>query len=127
MIRRFLKEAMLSTIERNLSQLQLRGLKRFGSSVNKLGVNFAACDAADKVILLSEGGKFKSDKEQLIESSRQVLNQNNKESDDEKNTQVYSLGKGNRFLAVALKSNGKAAGAALIDTGETTAEHNSKE
>ncbi|MBN1392927.1 MAG: HD domain-containing protein [Sedimentisphaerales bacterium] len=118
---------MLNTIERNLSQLLLRGLKRFGSRMNNLGVNFAVCDAAGKIILLSESGKFKSDKEQLIESSRQVFNQNSEKGGDQKNIQVYSLGKGDRFLAVVLKMDGKAAGAALIDCGEKASDRNNTE
>lgn len=71
---------MLDTIERDLSSLQLRELKRFGGKVNKLGVNFAVCNADSEVILLCDGGKFKSDQEQLIKLSRQVLNQNDEGS-----------------------------------------------
>jgi len=123
----FLDEAMLDTIERDLSPLQLRGLKRFSSKVNKFGVNFAVCDADSKVILQCEGGKFKSDEEQLIKLSRRILNQNDKESDAEIEAQVCRFDEGNQVLAAVLKSDGEAVGVALIDSGEKTADSNSTE
>ena len=108
---------MLDTIERDLSSLQLRELKRFGGKVNKLGVNFAVCNADSGVILLCDGGKFKSDQEQLIKLSRQVLNQNDEGSGAETEAQVCRFDEGNQVLAVVLKSDGEAVGAALIDSG----------
>jgi HD-GYP domain-containing protein (c-di-GMP phosphodiesterase class II) len=108
---------MLDTIERDLSSLQLRELKRFGGKVNKLGVNFAVCNADSEVILLCDGGKFKSDQEQLIKLSRQVLNQNDEGSGAETEAQVCRFDEGNQVLAAVLKSDGEAVGAALIDSG----------
>jgi HD-GYP domain-containing protein (c-di-GMP phosphodiesterase class II) len=108
---------MLDTIERDLSSLQLRELKRFGGKVNKLGVNFAVCNADSEVILLCDGGKFKSDQEQLIKLSRQVLKQNDEGSGAETEAQVCRFDEGNQVLAVVLKSDGEAVGAALIDSG----------
>ena len=109
---------MLDTIEKDLSPLQLRGLKRFGGKVNKLGINFAVCNADSEVILLCDGGKFKSDQEQLIKLSRQVLNQNDEGSGAETEAQVCRFDEGNQVLAVVLKSDGEAVGAALIDSGD---------
>jgi HD-GYP domain-containing protein (c-di-GMP phosphodiesterase class II) len=108
---------MLDIIERDLSSLQLRELKRFGSKVNKLGVNFAVCDADSEVILLCDGGKFKSNQEQLKKSSRQALNQNDERSGAETEVQVCRFDEGNQVLAAALKLDGEAVGAALLDTG----------
>jgi HD-GYP domain-containing protein (c-di-GMP phosphodiesterase class II) len=108
---------MLDTIERDLSSLQLRELKRFGGKVNKLGVNFAVCNADSEVILLCDGGKFKSDQEQLIKLSRQVLKQNDEGSGAETEAQVCRFDEGNQVLAAVLKSDGEAVGAALIDSG----------
>ncbi len=108
---------MLNTIEKDLSQLQLRGLKSFGGRMNKLGVNFAVCNADGKVMLLCDGGKFKSDQEQLIKLSRQVLNQDNKGSSADSEAQVYLFDEGNQVLAAILKSDGEAVRAALIDCG----------
>jgi HD-GYP domain-containing protein (c-di-GMP phosphodiesterase class II) len=109
---------MLDTIERDLSSLQLRELKRFGGKVNKLGVNFAVCNADSEVILLCDGGKFKSDQEQLIKLSRQVLKQNDEGSGAETEAQVCRFDEGNQVLAAVLKSDGEAVGAALIDSGD---------
>ena len=109
---------MLGTVERNLSSLQSRELKRFGCRMNKLGVNFAVCNADSEVILLCEGGKFKSDQEQLIGFSRQTLKQNNERSDEGAEAQVFRFDEGNKVLAVVLKSVGEVAGAALIDSGD---------
>lgn len=108
---------MLDTIERDLNSLRLRELKRFGGKVNKLGVNFAVCNTDSEVILLCDGGKFKSDQEQLIKLSRQVLNQNDEGSGAETEAQVCRFDEGNQVLATVLKSDGEAVGAALIDSG----------
>ncbi len=115
-----LDEAMLDTNERNLSLLQLHELKKFGSKMNKFGVNFAVCDANSELILLCDGGKFKSDREQLIKSSQRILNQNNKESGTKTEIQVCQFDEGNQVLAAVLKSDSEAVGAALIDSGEKT-------
>jgi len=112
---------MLDTIERDLSSLQLRELKRFGSKVNKFGVNFAVCDDSE-VVLLCDGGKFKSDQEQLIRSSQQVLNQNEEGGDAETEVQVCRFDRGNKVLTAVLKLDGKAVGTALIDLGKRAAD-----
>ncbi|MGA1979310.1 MAG: HD domain-containing phosphohydrolase [Sedimentisphaerales bacterium] len=130
---------MLDTIEKDLSplgdglrhSLQLHGLKRFGSKVNKFGVNFAVCDADGEIVLSCDGGKFKSDKEQLIKLSQRVLNQNNRGCGAETpvpakpvqapqvqaEAQICRFDEGNQVLAAVLKSDGEAVGAALIDLG----------
>jgi HD-GYP domain-containing protein (c-di-GMP phosphodiesterase class II) len=112
-----LDETMLDTIERDLSSLQLRELKRFGGKVNKLGVNFAVCNADSEVVLLCDGGKFKSDGEQLRKLGQQVLNQSDEGSGAETEAQVCQFDEGNQVLATVLKSDGEAVGTALIDCG----------
>ncbi len=117
---------MRDTTEKDLNSLQLRELKRFGGRMNKLGVNFAVCNADSEVVLLCDGSKFKSDQEQLIKLSRQVLKQNDEGSSTETpvpvkpmqaEAQVRRLDEGNQVLATVLKSDGEAVGAALIDCG----------
>lgn len=109
---------MLDTVEKNLNSLQLRELKRFGGRINKLGVNFVVCNADSEVILLCDGGKFKSGQEQLVKLSRQVLKQNDEGSGAETEAKVCRFDEGNRVLAVVLKSDGEAVGVALIDSGD---------
>jgi putative nucleotidyltransferase with HDIG domain len=104
---------MLDTIEKDLSPLQMCRLKSFGSKVNKFGVNFAVCDTDGELILLCDGGKFKSCREELIKLSRRVLNKNKEESGIE-------FGEDNQVIATVLKLNGETVGAALIDCGEET-------
>jgi HD-GYP domain-containing protein (c-di-GMP phosphodiesterase class II) len=108
---------MLKATEKDLSKLQLRELKNFGGRMNKLGVNFAVCNDDGKEILLSDSGKFKSDQEQLVKLSRQVLNQDNKGSSTYAETQVYLFDEGNQVLAAVLKSDGEAVWVALVDCG----------
>ncbi|MFZ0035616.1 MAG: hypothetical protein WAK60_11600, partial [Sedimentisphaerales bacterium] len=100
-------------------------MKRFASKVNKFGVNFAACDAGSEVILLCDGGRFKSDQKQLIKLSRRVLSQNDEESNAETEAQVCRFDEGNQVLAAVLKLDSKAFGVALIDLGEKTADSDS--
>jgi putative nucleotidyltransferase with HDIG domain len=108
---------MPDTIEKDLSPLQLRGLERFGGRVNKFGVNFAVCNADSEILLLCDGGKFKSDRKQLIKLSRRILNQNDRKSSSNTETQVCLFDESNQVLAAVLNSDRKAAGVALIDLG----------
>jgi HD-GYP domain-containing protein (c-di-GMP phosphodiesterase class II) len=118
---------MLDTIEKDLSSLQMGRLKSFGSMVNKFCVNFAVCDTDGKLLLLCDGGKFRSDREELIKLARQILNKNNEKNVADTETQFCQFGEGNQVIAIVLKSDGKAIGAALIDCGEKTAVSNSIE
>jgi len=109
---------MLETIEKKLSSQQLRELKKFGGRAKKFGVNFAVCEPNGELVLLCEGGKFQSKKEQLIKASQQALSCNNNEKSCGRSVQVCQFDEGSRILAAVLKSDTEAAGVALIDTGE---------
>ena len=67
---------MLDTVRKRLSTSQLNELERFGTKVNKFGVNFAVCNVEGELVLLCETDRFKSDSKQLIELSHQALNHN---------------------------------------------------
>jgi len=118
---------MLRTVGKSLSSLQLRELKKFGSRVNKLGVNFAVCDVECEPVLLCEGGSLKSEREQLIKASRQALKQSGDESYTESEVRVCRFDEVNQILAVVLKSNREAVATALIDLGEKETDSNNLE
>jgi HD-GYP domain-containing protein (c-di-GMP phosphodiesterase class II) len=109
----------LDTIRKSLSSPQLRKLERFGGKVNKFGVNFAVCNADGELVLLCEGGKFKSSRKQLIQASRRALSKEGEGSCIGTETQVCQLDEANPVLAAVLKRGSEAVGAALIelDTG----------
>jgi HD-GYP domain-containing protein (c-di-GMP phosphodiesterase class II) len=116
---------MLDTIRKTLSRTQRRELESFGSRINKFGANFAVCDAEDELVLLCEGGRFKSSREQLIKLSRQTLDQNGEKScSDVAGVPVWRFGDANLVLAAVLKSarvsnkGGESIGTALIDLGD---------
>ncbi len=115
-----LKKAMLTTISKNLSSSQLCELKKFGERVNKFGVNFAVCDANGELVLLCEGGKFRSSRKLIIDNCLLIVEK------DVKNHQLSRVD--NQFLAAVLKlcsandKQGEAVGVALIDLGEDAAE-----
>ena len=116
---------MLDTVRKTLSLSQRRELESFGARVNKFGANFAVCNAADELILLCEGGRFKSSREQLIKLSRQVLDQNGEKScSDDPGAPVWRFGDANFVLAAVLKSarvsnkGGEVVGTALVDLGD---------
>ncbi|MHC4486262.1 MAG: HD domain-containing phosphohydrolase [Planctomycetota bacterium] len=118
---------MLDTVRKSLGPSQLCELEKFGGRINKFGVNFAVCDAEDELVLLCDGGRFKSSREQLIELSRRALKQNGeKDCSDDTGVQVWRFGDANPVLAVVLKSarvgnkGGEAVGVALLDTGYST-------
>ncbi len=65
-------EAMVHTVGKSLSPSQLIELERFGDRVSRFGVNFAVCGGDDEIILLREGGRFRSTREQLVRWSQQA-------------------------------------------------------
>jgi HD-GYP domain-containing protein (c-di-GMP phosphodiesterase class II) len=116
---------MLDTIGKDLSSLHLRELKRFGCRVNKFGVNFAVCDVNGGPVLLCDGGKFKTRRQQLMESSRQALEQDSSQGCAGGEGNVFRFGDYNQVLAVVLKTGNEAVGAALIDLGDDSLYANS--
>ena len=114
---------MLDTARKSLGPSQLGELEKFGSRINKFGVNFAVCNTDGELVLLCDGGRFKSSREQLVESSRQALNRNSEKSSDDTGVPVWRFGDADPVLAVVLKSarvsskDGEAIGVALLDTG----------
>jgi hypothetical protein len=56
-----------------LTSSQLSELESFGDKINKLGVNFAVCNADGELALLCDGAKFKSDKRLIIDNCTTVL------------------------------------------------------
>ncbi len=122
---------MLDTVGKTLSLSQRRELESFGARINKFGANFAVCNTEDELVLLCEGGRFKSSREQLIKLSRQTLDQNGEKScSDAAGVPVWSFGDANLVLAAVLKSarvsnkGGETIGTALIDLGDKSSYHN---
>ena len=116
---------MLDTVGKTLSQTRRRELESFGARINKFGANFAVCNAEDELVLLCEGGRFKSSREQLIKLSRQTLDQNSEKScSDAAGVPVWRFGDTNLVLAAVIKSarvsnkGGESIGTALIDLGD---------
>ena len=122
---------MLDTVRKTLSLSQRRELESFGARINKFGANFAVCNTEDELILLCEGGRFKSGREQLIKLSRQTLDQSGEKScSDAAGVPVWRFGDANLVLAAVLKSarvsnkGGETIGTALIDLGDKSSYHN---
>ncbi len=65
-------EIMVHTVGKSLSPSQLIELERFGDRVSRFGVNFAVCSGDDEIVLLREGGRFRSTREQLVRWSQQA-------------------------------------------------------
>ena len=105
----------LDTIRKSLSSPQLRKFERFGGKVNKFGVNFAVCNADGELVLLCEGGKFKSRRKHLIDASQRALSKEGEGSCAGTEAQVCRFGEANPVLAAVLKRGSETVGAALID------------
>ncbi|MBN1973566.1 MAG: HD domain-containing protein [Sedimentisphaerales bacterium] len=117
----------ISTI--NIEPSQLHELKKFGSMVNKYGVNFAVCDTGGNIIVFCDSENIKSSTEQLADLGRQALNQYNKNGKSCKTTEdVQHFYNTNHVLAIVLESYiseykpHEAIGTALIDLGDISAE-----
>ena len=127
---------MLRTIEESLSRTQLLQLEKFGGRVNKLGANFAFCNANGELVLLCEADGFKSDAGTLIESGKRAINQKADQNlcgdPPEADAPACRTGRSDRrnevsasqfvakssILASVLKSGSEIVGAALVDLGE---------
>ncbi|MCK4753264.1 MAG: HD domain-containing protein [Planctomycetes bacterium] len=94
---------------KSLSSSQIRELEQFGDKLNRFGVNLVVCGVAGEMLLLCDGGRFASSREQLIQLSKQALSQ-----DDG----VCKFDEGNLVFAAVLKSDGEANGVVLIDLGD---------
>jgi len=101
-------------------------LEKFGERISGFGVNFAVCDAEGEIVLLREGGGFKSSEDQLAQWTRQALEQSGEGScADEADASVWRFCDASIGLAVVLKcapygKSEEAVGAALIDLGQMT-------
>jgi len=120
---------MLDTSSKSLSPSQLRELKRFGSRINKFGANFVVFNADGALVLLCEGGKFESTRQQLVEIGLRALNQDQGSTEhtgdarverscsDRTGVQVCRFGEENLILCAVLKRSSQPVGVALIDLG----------
>lgn len=115
----------------NINPSQLHELKKFGSWINKFGLNFAVCDIHGELVLLCEGSKYRPEVQNLAEASRQILNQNKEtpkqiinvhadgDGSDDPGVRVFRFGQENKILAVVLSQQGGNVGAALVDFGNS--------
>jgi HD-GYP domain-containing protein (c-di-GMP phosphodiesterase class II) len=117
---------MLDTGKKTLATSQICELEEFGGRIKKFGVNFAVFNATGELVLLCEGERFKSSKQQLTEWARQALDQSGMKScPDAADVSVRRFGDENIALGVVLKSaricnkSRGAVGTALIDLGDT--------
>jgi len=114
---------MLYTGRKSLSPSQLLDLEKFGERISRFSVNFAVCDAEGEIVLLREGGEFKSRQEQLVQWTRQALERSGAGSSaDEADASVWRFCDASMGLVVVLKcaqygKSEEAVGAALIDLG----------
>jgi len=116
----------LDTRKKTLATSQLCQLEEFGGRIKKFGVNFAVSDASGELVLLCEGERFKSSREQLAGWARQALDQGGMKScTDAADVPVCRFGDENIALGVVLKSaricnKGRGVlGTAFIDLGDT--------
>jgi len=116
----------LDTGRNTLATSQICELEGFGGRIKKFGVNFAVFNATGELVLLCEGERFRSSKEQLTEWAMQALDQSGMKScTDAADVSVRRFGDENTALGVVLKSaracnkSRGAVGTALIDLGDT--------
>jgi len=96
---------MLHTIRKSLSPSQVTDLERFADRVNRFGVNFAVCDKDDEIVLLREGGRFRSTREQLVRWSAEARSERSPSaSSDEPCVSVRRFCDANSGLVVVLRS-----------------------
>ena len=95
-----------------LTGSQLHRLEGFGDKINKIGVNFAVCNTDGELVLLCDGGKFKSDKRLIIDNCALILEKGIK---GHQSSIIDS-----RFLAAVLKRGSQPVAVALMDLGDNS-------
>jgi HD-GYP domain-containing protein (c-di-GMP phosphodiesterase class II) len=118
---------MEDIIRKKINPSELRELEKFGSRMNKYGVNFAFYNTDDELALLYESDKYKSDPEQLKRYGRQVINES-VQTDYSNDTypNVRQFRDENLVTAVIIKSGRiknhqpESLGTAMIDLGESS-------
>ena len=102
---------------------QRRELEKFGGRINRFGVNFAVVTVDGQVAVLSRGGAFESDTQQLIEAGQNVCTRVRERPQEEDGSPVWQFADAHLLLAVPLMvpptATGDRApvGTALIDLG----------
>jgi len=110
----------LATTIRDSNTSQRLRLEKFGARTSKYGVNFAVCDISGELIMLSTGGEFETDRKQLKQLSRQVINHTSQDLGTKVEDKLWQLGEDNQILAIILRSSDKPASVAFIDSGKLT-------
>ncbi len=104
---------MLKTIEKNLSKIQKGELETFGRTINKLGANFAVCDADGRLLLTCQGNIFETDWQSIVNDCLKDLDTSKPKADE----QAFQIN--DRIVAVFLRLDSNSpAHIALVDIGE---------
>jgi HD-GYP domain-containing protein (c-di-GMP phosphodiesterase class II) len=110
----------VNIVKQNINRVQLRQIENFGCRLKKFGYNFVLCDAEGDILILSDGGRFKSDTEQLKHLVGDVLNSSSgQQSLDSQGTAVMRFNGDNDILAVPLMPAQQAVTVAFVDMGKT--------
>ncbi len=104
---------MLKTIEKNLGEIQKGELETFGRTINKLGADFAVCDADGRLLLTCQGNVFKTDWQTIVNDCLANFDAGGPEA----NERAFQIN--DRIVAVFLKLNSDSpAHIALVDIGK---------
>ncbi|MHC4220898.1 MAG: HD domain-containing phosphohydrolase [Planctomycetota bacterium] len=110
---------MLETIGKNLKLSQSLELTRFGDMANKLGVNFAVCDADGQLVMFEQNSNSANGQDyesHLIRYSQKALAHQSDQNESGSQHRIYRFGENDRILSVVLKSANESVGVAMIDT-----------
>ena len=110
---------------KRIDPLQLHELQKFGSRINRYGVNFAVSDTTGNLVVFCERNSFRSNKKQLEELGIKILSSCNEKNDSVQSNRevIHSVDK-NYILAIILESYcseykpSEAVGIAIVDFGD---------
>ncbi|MHC4240572.1 MAG: GAF domain-containing protein, partial [Planctomycetota bacterium] len=106
---------------RPLEPAELGRFRRFGDSVNRLGANFAVLDAEGRLAMVCDAGPFDSDREQLVQCGRMVLEKHGSQCSHGSQDSVRLFGEPKRFVTAVLNLHSAGAAVAIIDLPESSA------
>lgn len=114
----------MDIIRKTLNTSELHELEKFGSRLNKYGVNFAFYNTDGELALLYQSNRFNSDPEQLKKYGQQALSQDYEtENYNDTCSQILQFNDTNLVIAVVLQScrpnntQPESLGIAMIDLG----------
>lgn len=108
---------MLETVVKDLSLMELRGLRKAGERISRTGIAFAVCSKSGEVLVLSSPDTYQPDPLGISQAAIETIHQWDLQKDPVKTDSVWSADVGDHYHAVVLTHGCEAIAVMIIDSG----------